>query len=195
MPKPSNLKSFHYSFIPVNHKKVSRIGRFPSLGRPISFGSKEQYKRQLTRKRGCSETVFPNISIRFPEAYHNERNLLEYSYRLEDTLRWMAEQGKRHFSPHYVCAQSGGTDIKVVSEYLLSEVGRKLVVYYEVECPEGDSDFTIKSDLELKQEKRSCQICGIEYIPSLNRIWIAFDFLPQYIDYVKSRRVILEGLP
>lgn len=81
--------------------------------------------------------------------------MIENQYILEDALEQMAEQGKRHFSPHYVCAWSGIADIKIVSEYLLSEVGRKLVVYYEVECPEGHSDFIIKSYSEFNQEKKS----------------------------------------
>ena len=108
-------------------------------------------------------------------------------FQLDDALEIMALQEKRHFSPHYVCTVTGIADLKAVTEYMLSVVNKKLRVYYEVECPEGDSDFAVKSPLDIKYELRKCHICGTPYTPDPNKIWIAFDFLPQYIEHVKKR--------
>ncbi|GGF87049.1 hypothetical protein [Paenibacillus aceti] len=115
--------------------------------------------------------------------------MLEYEFRLDDILEEMAFNDKKHFSPHYICALSGIADLKIVTQYLLSQVNRKLKVYYEVECPEGDSDFLVDSPVEIISELRRCSVCGIEYRPDPDRVWVSFDFLPQYKDYVKKKKV------
>ncbi|SMQ60990.1 hypothetical protein SAMN05444673_0450 [Bacillus sp. OV166] len=107
---------------------------------------------------------------------------------LDDILEEMAYENKSHFSPHYICNRACINDLKSVSEYLLKLVGAKLNVYYEVECPEGDSDFSVESPLVLPTEPRNCHICNTEYTPDIDRVWIAFDFLPEYRDYVKKKR-------
>jgi hypothetical protein len=109
-------------------------------------------------------------------------------YIIDDILEEMALENKSHFSPHYVCNRSKINDLKAVTEYLLQLVGNKLNVYFEVECPEGDSDFAVESPLDLSKEVRKCHICGNEYTPDLEKIWISFDFKPQYKEYVKKKR-------
>ncbi|MCM3705303.1 hypothetical protein M3205_06120 [Cytobacillus firmus] len=107
---------------------------------------------------------------------------------IDEILEEMALENKSHFSPRYICNRSGIHDLKAVTEYLIQLVGQKLRVTFEVECPEGDSDFAVESPHELSNEKRICHICGVEYIPNPERIWVAFDFLPEYKQYVKKKR-------
>ncbi|GGF72709.1 hypothetical protein GCM10010912_17390 [Paenibacillus albidus] len=121
--------------------------------------------------------------------------MLEHEFLLDDTLEIMAQNNKKHFSPHFVCAQSGIADIKAVTEYLYSQVGRKLKVYYEVECPDGDSDFAVVSPDLVSDDWKVCSICGIDYIPDPDRVWVAFDFLPPYIDHVKKKSIKVCLLP
>jgi hypothetical protein len=109
-------------------------------------------------------------------------------YIIDDILEEMAYENKTHFSPHYVCNRTGINDLKAVTEYLFQLVGNKLTVYFEVECPEGDSDFSVKSPQEIVNEFRECHICGIDYMPNSERIWVAFDFLPAYKEFVKKKR-------
>jgi len=105
----------------------------------------------------------------------------ELKYAIDDALEIMAIEGRTHFSPLYVCQRSGVSDIKIATEHLFSLVGYRLKVYFEVECPEGDSDFAVTNPSSITKETRTCSICGTTYIPSADRIWIAFDFLPEYV--------------
>jgi hypothetical protein len=107
---------------------------------------------------------------------------------LDDILEEMAYENKSHFSPHYISNRAGIKDLRSVSEYLLKLVGAKLNVCYEVECPEGDSDFSVESPFHLPEEQKRCHICGTKYVPSIDRVWISFDFLPEYREYVKKKR-------
>lgn len=112
-------------------------------------------------------------------------------FQLEAFLEQMAFEEKRHFSPHYFCAVTGIADLKFATEYLLFEAkkpfNRKLNVFYEVECPEGDSDFTIDSPDHVPNDLRVCQYCGTAYFPDPRKIWIAFDFTKDYTDFVKKK--------
>lgn len=112
-------------------------------------------------------------------------------YTIEDILEEMVIENKRNFSPHYICNRSGIKDIKLVTECLFDLVGKKLSVFYEVECPEGDSDFEIKSLSDLPQEIKICHICGVEYKPNIERIWVGFNFLPEYIFHVKKKKSLI----
>lgn len=115
----------------------------------------------------------------------------ELEAQLNHVLEAMAIQGKRHFSPHFVCAASGVADIKSVTEFLIQESqkerARKLNMYFEVECPEGDSDFAVKSPTEIRYGLTRCHICGTDYVPDPNRVWIAFDFTEEYKEFVKKK--------
>lgn len=112
----------------------------------------------------------------------------EQKYAIDDALEIMAGEGRMHFSPLYVCERSGVSDIKTVTEHMFSLVDYQLKVYFEVECPEGDSDFAVTDPSSLNKELRVCSICGTSYIPSADRIWIAFDFLPEYVANVKKKQ-------
>ncbi|GED14802.1 hypothetical protein [Aneurinibacillus migulanus] len=111
-------------------------------------------------------------------------------FLIEDILEQMAVEGRSHFAPHYVCARLGVTDLKSVTEYMLDLVGKKLTVYYEVECPNGDSDYDVDSLSEITEEIRTCSICDIKYIPSLDKVWIVFNFLPGYLKHVKKKKSV-----
>lgn len=118
----------------------------------------------------------------------------ELEYTLEKTLQEMAINDKKFFSPHYVCAFSGVADLKEVAEFLLSEAakkkGQKIYVYYEVECPEGDSDFSVTSPDAVPNNERCCHICGTKYIPNPDRIWIGFNFTEKYKEFVKKKETL-----
>lgn len=114
------------------------------------------------------------------------------TFLIDDVLEEMALEGKKHFSPHYVCARTGIADLKFVTEHMLSQVGKKLRVYFEIECPEGDSDYAVDSPLDIVEEERQCHVCGIRYIPNTDKVWVAFDFLPPYVEHVKKK---LRGQP
>ncbi|WP_201317825.1 hypothetical protein [Paenibacillus sp. EPM92] len=110
---------------------------------------------------------------------------------LEKSLEEMAVQDKKFFSPHFVCTYTGIADLKAVSEYLFTEAAKtkrkKIYVYYEVECPEGDSDFSVDTPEKLPIIERRCHICGIDYIPNPERIWVGFNFTSEYLQFVKKR--------
>lgn len=111
-------------------------------------------------------------------------------FLIDNILDDMAVEERKHFSPHYVCNRAGETNLKEVTEHLLYLVGYKLKVYFEVECPEGDSDFAVSHPSQIEKKVRTCSICGVEYIPDENRIWVAFDFLPEYVDVVKKKPLL-----
>lgn len=110
------------------------------------------------------------------------------AFDIDDLLEQLVLEGRQHFSPHYMCQRLGISDIDGVADYLLSLANVKLIPYYEVECPEGDSDFIIPDPTKLEQEPRICRFCGTEYIPDPNRIWLAFDFTKSFIDHVKKKK-------
>ncbi|PLV34979.1 hypothetical protein BSP4_10950 [Bacillus subtilis subsp. subtilis] len=113
---------------------------------------------------------------------------------IDEILENMVREDKRYFSPHYIISvaanQGENLSLKQVTEYLLSLVPAKLRVYYEVECPNGDSDFAIDSPHQKLDEFKICHICNTEYMPSLDRVWVSFDFTPEYRAYIKKKRVV-----
>lgn len=114
------------------------------------------------------------------------------TFLIDDVLEEMALEGRKHFSPHYVCTRTGIADLKFVTEHMLTQVGKKLRVYFEVECPEGDSDYAVDSPMDVVKEERQCSICGIRYEPNPEKVWVAFDFLPLFLEHVKKK---LRGQP
>lgn len=111
-------------------------------------------------------------------------------YEIDELLRKMAFEEKRHFAPQYICEKLGLKDIQVVSQYLLSLVPKYLLALWEVECPEGDSDFIVSHpSLIKKNELRNCSYCGVEYYPDSNRVWLAFNFNPDYVKSLKKKQM------
>lgn len=108
-------------------------------------------------------------------------------YIIDDVLEEMALENKTHFSPRYICHRSGILDLKIVTEYLERFIGSKLIINFEVECPEGDSDFAVMSPEQVETEPRRCHICNTEYVPDQNKIWVSFDFTPDFIEHVKKK--------
>jgi len=117
------------------------------------------------------------------------------TFLIDDVLEEMAVEGKKHFSPHYVCTRTGIADLKFVTEHLLTLLGKKLRVYFEVECPDGDSDYAVDSPSDIVKEERKCHICDVTYIPNPEKVWIAFDFLPPYVEHVKKKVTGQPDLP
>lgn len=110
------------------------------------------------------------------------------TFEVDDLLEQMVLEGRQHFAPHYICQRLGMDDIDGVADYLLSLKNVKLIPYYEVECPEGDSDYILEDPTRLDFEPRICHICGIEYVPDPDKIWLAFDFTKAFIDHVKKKK-------
>lgn len=108
------------------------------------------------------------------------------TFIIDDELEKMAIEGCQHFAPHYICQRLGINEISAVADYLLSLTNSKLIPYFEVECPNGDSDFIVENPNYIPSEPRECSICGIEYEPDPENIWLAFDFTPQYLDHIKK---------
>lgn len=110
------------------------------------------------------------------------------TFEIDDLLEQMVLEGREHFAPHYVCERLGIDNIESVADYLLSLSDKKVIPIFEVECPEGDSDFTVPSPTMIDcNEPRTCRICGIEYTPDPEKIWLAFDFTKPFIDHIKKK--------
>lgn len=110
---------------------------------------------------------------------------------IDDLLERMAAEGRNHFAPHYICQRLNMPDTEVsdIADYLLSLSGKKVIPLFQVECPEGDSDFVIENPLLLDESPRICRFCGIEYIPDPGRIWLRFNFTPEFINHVKKKTI------
>lgn len=111
------------------------------------------------------------------------------SYEIVEILENMAIEGRRNFSPLYVCKRLGTENIKEVTAFLFSECCRDILKpNFEVQCPQGDSDFIVH-DLNLVpiNTVKICHICGSEYIPNLKDIWVTFDFTDDYIKHIKKK--------
>jgi len=108
-------------------------------------------------------------------------------FSIDDILEEMALEGKTHFAPHYINTRGGFNDLEGVTKYLLKEVGTKLEINFEIECPEGDSDFAIDTLDEIPSEERECSICGILYTPSSDNVWVSFDFTSEYRNHIKKK--------
>lgn len=105
-----------------------------------------------------------------------------------EVLEQMAIEGRKFFTPLYISKKlSFNIAEKDLTEILLKYFHEVLITNFEVECPDGHSDFIVH-DLDLvSTELVNCRICGMEYIPDPSRIWISFDFKPDFIELVKKK--------
>lgn len=112
------------------------------------------------------------------------------TFEVDALLETMVLEGKSHFAPHYICKRLGyePKEIDEVLRYLISLVPSKLSIIYEVMCPFGHSDYQVKSLEEINFDEQECGYCGVEYVPDLNNIWIAFNFNSEYADFIKKKR-------
>ena len=111
-------------------------------------------------------------------------------YEIDELLRSMAVEEKIHFAPHYICQRIGLDDIKEVTNYLLLKVPKTLLVTWEVECPQGHSHYKVSHPTEIdSMELQECSYCGIPYYPDKSRVWLIFNFNPDYSKSVKKNRI------
>jgi hypothetical protein len=109
-------------------------------------------------------------------------------YELNSLLEKMALEGRRYFSPKYICDRLQNADLKEVTNYLLSNSYSDIVIpSFEIECPDGDSDFIVTDPSLIPTELRICHLCGMEYVPSPKRIWLTFNFTEEFKQYVKKK--------
>ena len=108
-------------------------------------------------------------------------------FDIEDLLETFAQEGRVRFSPHYVCQRLNVNNVEEVTSHLLSLANKKVITYYEVECPNGDTDIVISDPSKLDVDTRTCRICGEEYQPDPERIWISFELAPSFIGHVKKK--------
>ncbi len=98
--------------------------------------------------------------------------------KLDEYLNSIAEEGTKRFSPNHM-AERTGLDIQISQTILLrtAQIGT-IQTYYEIECPEGDSDFFVTriEDVDWNTEC-VCRVCGTEYIPNPSNIWVTFSIL------------------
>ncbi|MPM68614.1 hypothetical protein SDC9_115548 [bioreactor metagenome] len=111
-----------------------------------------------------------------------------YIYDIDDLLVEMAKKDIRHFSPYFLCQYIKDCNIEQITDYLLSLVNKNLIVYYEVQCPNEHSDYVVKDPHDIVMEPRECQVCGEDYIPDPSNIWVAFDFMPSFVEHVKKNK-------
>lgn len=108
------------------------------------------------------------------------------TWAIDDLLRQMALEGRRRFSPRYICGRLKINNDEEVANYLLGLAESKVIPMFEVECPNGDSDFFVDHPNKILYEPRYCSICGIEYIPDPDQIWLVFNFTNKYVEYEKK---------
>jgi len=107
-------------------------------------------------------------------------------FEVDDLLEQMAMQNIQHFSPYYLCHQLNITSVEDITNYLLTLVNKKLIAYYEIQCPEGHSDYAVTDPTQIIIDERECEFCGNQYTPDPNDIWITFDFTEYYLNHVKK---------
>lgn len=119
------------------------------------------------------------------------------TYEVMDLLQKMALEGRRYFSPHYICERLGIDDAKEVASFLLSATCKDIVIpRFEVECPEGDSDFSTTDISLISNDPRTCRYCGTEYIPDPKHIWLTFNFTDQYKQDIKKKNyLVMQMIP
>ncbi|KAA8673374.1 hypothetical protein [Clostridium sp. HV4-5-A1G] len=110
------------------------------------------------------------------------------TYEIYGLLENMAIENRRNFSPLYVCKRLKTRDIKEVTYSLINDFKDILKINYEVECPNGDSDFIVDDISQIKDEMRICHHCGEKYIPDPKNIWLTFNFKDDFKDYVKKKK-------
>lgn len=95
--------------------------------------------------------------------------------RLDVYLEQAARREIWRFSPGFA-AKEIGADLRIVQELLLRAAQIKAIqVYFEIECPEGDSDFYVAKLGEIDwNTERQCRVCDTIYTPSPDHIWLVF---------------------
>jgi hypothetical protein len=94
---------------------------------------------------------------------------------LDSYLYDAGTRGIRRFSPD-LAANDMGLDLGTIQGLLLkaAQVGA-IEVYYEIECPEGDSDFYVGKLEEVDWGvERQCRACYVFYQPSPSHVWVTF---------------------
>lgn len=109
-------------------------------------------------------------------------------YEIDDLLEQMAMENKTHFAPHFICQKLGNIEINEIADCLLSFVPKILFPLWEVECPLGDSDFVVSNPKLLPNDLQTCHHCGLEYYPDPERVWLAFNFNPEYVSHIKKKQ-------
>lgn len=110
---------------------------------------------------------------------------------ITELLEQMAIEGRRYFTPLYLSKRlNKKISEKDLTKLLLSPFCQDILISnFEVECPEGDTDF-IEHDISLiPTEMRVCHLCGIDYIPDPKRIWVSFDFRDDYLQKIKKKNL------
>lgn len=118
-------------------------------------------------------------------------------WAIDEELRLMAFEGAERFSPIEVCNRLGSAEYEAVTEYLLKLDNDKLIAKWEVECPEGHSDFTVRHPDDISPEPHYCRLCEDEepYIPDPDRVWLVFDFNPEYVAALKKNLALQRKKP
>lgn len=107
----------------------------------------------------------------------------EISERLDGALHYLSDEGAKRFTPKLV---SEKIDISLEETRTLllraSQLG-VLEPFFEIECPEGDSDFFVKSLEEINWGKEvQCRVCDSIYIPSSEHVWLTFSLKGEFSD-------------
>ena len=95
--------------------------------------------------------------------------------KLGKCLKEVGEKGITRFSPRYV-ADYIGLNQEDTNKILLRAVQVGIIhIYYEIECPQGDSDFYVTELKDVDWDvEHNCRVCGTTYTPSPNHVWVTF---------------------
>jgi hypothetical protein len=94
---------------------------------------------------------------------------------LNNFLTIIIKNNIHRFSPSYFSKEEGIT-IDNAQNMLMkaSQIGA-VQIYFEVECPEGDSDFYVTAINEIDwANELQCRVCDNAYTPSPDHIWVTF---------------------
>lgn len=109
-------------------------------------------------------------------------------YQIIKILETLAIEEKRNFTPHYIANRFNIDDVEELTKILLSPLYKGIVIpNFEIECPEGDTDFIVHDPLSIPDEPRVCHLCGVEYVSNPKRIWISFNFTDEFTNNLKKK--------
>ena len=95
--------------------------------------------------------------------------------KLDECLNDLYQRKIYRFSPRII-SETTGLKKEVLQKILLRASQLKvLVTSYEIECPEGDSDFSVSSIHKIPWGvELQCRVCDTIYTPSISNIWLTF---------------------
>jgi len=106
--------------------------------------------------------------------------------KIDETLKFLALNGRQRFNAYQVAYLSDNSDVNEVYQYLVSREPFVLTRSYEIQCPNQHSTISVSSLDQIPQNWVECRICAEEFIPDPSTIFIVFDFTLSYLSQLKD---------